>query len=72
MTSLGDTSIVCDICYSSYHHTHVSLGLPGSIINTIKEYGGRDIKFYCNVCRLEGESGIKGHSLAELLMVVEV
>ena len=44
-TALGDSSIGSDNCNSRYHPIPVCLGLPDSIIDTIKEYGGRGINF---------------------------
>ena len=57
MASLGDVLIGCDGFNSRYHSTRVCLGLPDSVIDTIKEYGGRGVNFCCTSCRLEGESG---------------
>ena len=45
MASLDDIPIGCEGCNSRYHPTHVCLGLPDTIINTIKEYCGRGINF---------------------------
>ena len=36
VASLGDSLIVCGSCNYRYHHAPVCLGLPESIINTIK------------------------------------
>ena len=60
MTSLGEISIGCDGFNSRYHPTYVCLGLSVSIINTIKEYGGRGINLCCTSCRLETGSGSNG------------
>ena len=59
LASLGEVSIGCDSCNSRYEPTHVCLGLPDSIVNTMKEYGGTVISFCCTSCRLEGASGNK-------------
>ena len=53
MGSLGDIFIDCDGCNYMYHPSHVCLGLHDSIINTIKENGGRSIKICCTSCRLD-------------------
>ena len=53
-------SVGCDSCNPRYHPTHVCTGLLDSIINTIKEFGGRGINFCYTSCRLEGRSGSNG------------
>ena len=51
VVSLGDSSIGCDSCNSRYHPTPICLGLPNSIIDTINEYGDRNINFCCTSFR---------------------
>ena len=43
MASFGDVSIGCGGCNSRYHSTRVCQGLPDSVIDIIKEYGGRGV-----------------------------
>ena len=54
MASLGDVLIGSGGCNSRYHPTCICLGLPDSVIDTIKKYGGRGVNFSCTSCRLEG------------------
>ena len=72
MVSLDDSSIGCDSCNSRNHPIHVSLGLSNSIINSIKEYGGKGINFVVLLVDWKGEVVVMGHSLSVLLMAVEV
>ena len=57
VASLGDNSIGSHSCNSRYHLTSVCMGLPDSIIKTIKECGEMDINLCCIFCRLDGGSG---------------
>ena len=67
--SITTTTKGCDTCNSKYHPTPACLGLPDSIINTIKEYGGS--VFLCVVLFLgwKGEVVVMGNNLALLLTV---
>ena len=68
---LGNVSIGCGCFNSRYHPNHVCTGLPDSVINAIKEYGGRGINFSYTSCRFEGGSvGLMSHNLAVLLMTL--
>ena len=71
MASLGVISIGCDSCNSRYHSTHFCLGLSDSIVNITEEYGGRVLISFVLV-GWRGEVVVMGHTLAMLLMVVEV
>ena len=55
MASLGDVSIGCVGCNSMYHTTRICLGLPESVIDSIKEYSDKGINFCCTSCRLKGK-----------------
>ena len=61
-----------DGCESMHHPTHVCLGLPDSIINTIKEYDGRSINLCCTSCRLEWGSGSRGPQSGSIVDGIEV
>ena len=60
LAALGDVSIGCGGCNSRYHPTRVCLGLPDSVIEDIREYGGRGINFSCTSWRLKRGSGSNG------------
>ena len=70
MASLGDVSIGCVGCNSRYRPTYVCLGLTDSVIDAIKEYGGRGVLFLCTFLGWRGKVVLMGHNLAVLLMVV--
>ena len=60
MASLGVISISCNGCNSRYYPTHVCLGLLDNIFNTIKEYHGRGMNFWCTSVKLDGGSRSNG------------
>ena len=60
MASLGDVSISCGGCNSRYHPTRFFLVLSDSVIDDMKEYGGRGVNFSCTSCRLEEGNNSNG------------
>ena len=66
------SSIGCGGCNSRYHPAHVCLGLPDSVIDAMKEYGGKGVNLSRTSCRLEEEIGInKAFRLVETLFAKE-
>ena len=50
-------AIGCDTCDKWYHPNPTCVGLPVSVITSIKDYGGAGISFSCSDCRISNLSG---------------
>ena len=60
MASSSDVSICCGSCNFRCHPPLACVGLPDSVIDAIKEYGGRVTNLSCTSFRLEEGSGSYG------------
>lgn len=52
----GNDAIGCDKCKMWVHNSEMCSGLPQSLLDAIKEYGGRGINFVCTKCRIQTET----------------
>lgn len=69
---VGSDAVGCDRCDRWFHPSVLCMGIPESVIENIKQYGGGGISYICTVCRSGSSTGgdTQNSALSQLLLTV--
>ena len=69
---VGEDAVGCDRCDRWYHPSVMCMGIPESVIDNIRSYGGEGVSYICTVCRSGSSSAgdSQASALGQLLLTV--
>ena len=70
---VGNDALGCDRCDRWYHPSVLCMGIPETVIDNIKQYGGEGVSYVCTACRSGGPAGgdsQSGSAMEQLLRTV--